>query len=181
MKSTFDKRDLSLFHPTKGAYGPQGSKGQTRKGGIMKKAKILVVDDNVAYCDELKQKLTETDLFTVTAVYDGLSAIRACEKDHDDAMVLDMVMPSFDGLDVLNTLSDKKIAVNTIAVNAARKAANDPDIETGEALALFCDMMNETVVSHGSCRSILMPSPASMARSMTALSKCFFISALTRS
>ena len=83
----------------------------------MKKAKVLVVDDNVAYCDELRQKLQETDLFTVTAVYDGLSAIRECEQHEYDAMVLDMVMPSFDGLDVLNTLSDKKIAVKTIAVS----------------------------------------------------------------
>lgn len=83
----------------------------------MKKAKVLIVDDNVAYCDELKQKLTETDLFAVTAVYDGLSAIRECEGTHYDAMVLDMVMPSFDGLDVLTTLMDKKISVKTIAVS----------------------------------------------------------------
>ena len=83
----------------------------------MKKAKVLVVDDNVAYCDELKQKLQETDLFAVTGVYDGLSALRECEQSHYDAMVLDMMMPSFDGLDVLSTLADKKIAVKTIAVS----------------------------------------------------------------
>lgn len=83
----------------------------------MKKAKILVVDDNVAYCDELKQKLIDTDMFSVTAVYDGLSAIRECEKEHYDAMVLDMVMPAFDGLDVLSTLADKKMSVKTIAVS----------------------------------------------------------------
>ena len=83
----------------------------------MKKAKVLVVDDNVSYCDELKQKLQETDLFAVSSVYDGLSAIRECEQNHYDAMVLDMMMPSFDGLDVLSTLSDKKISVKTIAVS----------------------------------------------------------------
>ena len=83
----------------------------------MKKAKILVVDDNVSYCDELKQNLQEADLFAVTAVYDGLAAIRECEQNHYDAMVLDMMMPAVDGLDVLSTLADKKIAVKTIAVS----------------------------------------------------------------
>lgn len=83
----------------------------------MKKAKILVVDDNVAYCDELKQKLQETDLFSVTAVYDGLAAIRACSEQNYDAMVLDMMMPAVDGLDVLSTLADKKVNVKTIAVS----------------------------------------------------------------
>lgn len=83
----------------------------------MKKATVLVVDDNVAYCEEIKKQLQETDLFTVSAVYDGLSAIRECELHCPDAMVLDMVMPSFDGLDVLNTLAEKKIAVKTIAIS----------------------------------------------------------------
>lgn len=83
----------------------------------MKKASVLVVDDNVAYCNELRQKLAETDLFAVKAVYDGLSAIRECSEGHYDAMVLDMMMPSFDGLDVLSALADKKISVRTIAIS----------------------------------------------------------------
>lgn len=83
----------------------------------MKKANVLVVDDNVGYCEEIKQKLQETGLFSVTAVYDGLSALRECEQHEYDAMVLDMMMPSFDGLDVLNTLSEKQISVKTIAIS----------------------------------------------------------------
>lgn len=83
----------------------------------MKKPRVLVVDDNVAYCEEIKTQLQQTDLFAVSTAYDGLSAIRECEQNRPDAMVLDMVMPSFDGLDVLNTLAEKKIAVKTIAVS----------------------------------------------------------------
>ncbi len=83
----------------------------------MRKPIILVVDDNVNYCNEIKRELTATEMFEVIAVYDGLSAIRECEQTHPDAMVLDMVMPSIDGLDVLNTLREKGIKVNTIAMS----------------------------------------------------------------
>lgn len=83
----------------------------------MKKLSILVVDDNVNFCNQLKRDLQATEMFTVTACYDGLSAIRECEHNRPDAMVLDMVMPNFDGLDVLNTLNEKELHVNTIAIS----------------------------------------------------------------
>jgi len=83
----------------------------------MKKPKVLVVDDNVSYCNSLVRELADTEMFEVQAVYDGLSALRECEQSHPDAMVLDMVMPSIDGLDVLNTLREKGIRVNTIAMS----------------------------------------------------------------
>ncbi|MBQ9144886.1 MAG: sporulation transcription factor Spo0A [Clostridia bacterium] len=83
----------------------------------MRKTRILVVDDNVAYCDELKRELAATELFEVSAVYDGLSAIKACESFRPDAMVLDMMMPTIDGLDVLHTLSESGLKVHTIAVS----------------------------------------------------------------
>lgn len=83
----------------------------------MKKANILLVDDNSNLLAGLKADLETTGLFAVRTVTDGLAAIRECEEDKPDAMVLDMVMPSFDGLDVLTTLSDKGIVVHTIAIS----------------------------------------------------------------
>ena len=42
----------------------------------MRKPKVLVVDDNVTYCNGLVRELANTEMFDVQAVYDGLSAIR---------------------------------------------------------------------------------------------------------
>ena len=83
----------------------------------MRKPKILVVDDNINYCNELKRELMDCEMFEVITAYDGLSAIRECEQSRPDAMVLDMVMPSIDGLDVLHTLKEKGLRINTIAMS----------------------------------------------------------------
>ena len=83
----------------------------------MKKASILLVDDNINLCASLKADLEATGLFAVRCANDGLTAIRECEEDKPDAMVLDMVMPGLDGLDVLSTLAEKGLMVHTIAVS----------------------------------------------------------------
>ena len=83
----------------------------------MKKANILLVDDNGNLLNSLRADLEATGLFNVRTTTDGLSALRLCEEDKPDAMVLDMVMPAFDGLDVLSTLREKGLSVHTIAVS----------------------------------------------------------------
>ena len=40
-------------------------------------------------------------------------------------------------------------AINVMAVNVVRKVKNDPDIEIGKAISLFCDMMNSYAQSLG--------------------------------
>lgn len=81
----------------------------------MKRISVLIVDDNVNYCTELKSELSSFDLFDVATCYDGASAISECVRSKPQVMVLDLVMPGVDGLDVLNAINEKNLDVKVIA------------------------------------------------------------------
>ena len=83
----------------------------------MKKISVLIVDDNVNYCQELKTELLKYELFDVTLCYDGVSAIEECDRNTPQVMILDLVMPNVDGIEVLQRLREKGSAVNVIATS----------------------------------------------------------------
>jgi DNA-binding response OmpR family regulator len=69
----------------------------------MAPASVLLVDDDF----ELGQMLTEylsTEAFSVITAVDGRSALRLAEKENFDLVILDVMLPSLNGLDVLRTL-----------------------------------------------------------------------------
>ena len=65
--------------------------------------KVLYAEDerqlSVAVTEILKM-----EGFTVTPVYDGEEALQALEQDYYDAVVLDIMMPKKDGIEVLETM-----------------------------------------------------------------------------
>jgi DNA-binding response OmpR family regulator len=64
---------------------------------------VLLVDDDF----ELGQMLTEylsTEAFSVITAYDGGSALRLAEKESFALVILDVMLPSLNGFDVLRTL-----------------------------------------------------------------------------
>ena len=65
--------------------------------------KALVVDDSPAQAEHLKNVL-EADGYHVSVVGDGASAIRAVRTDPPDLVLLDMILPDMDGLQVLRIL-----------------------------------------------------------------------------
>lgn len=83
----------------------------------MKKINVLIVDDNVNYCAELKNELDKYELFDVSVCYDGVSALNECAKEKPQVMILDLVMPNLDGIEVLNELKERDISVNVIATS----------------------------------------------------------------
>jgi two-component system, OmpR family, response regulator MprA len=65
--------------------------------------RLLVVDDEPALRESLRLAL-HTEGFDVTAVPDGIAAIAAVAESEPDAIVLDVLMPGADGLEVTRRL-----------------------------------------------------------------------------
>ncbi|HTM86080.1 MAG TPA: response regulator transcription factor, partial [Mycobacterium sp.] len=64
---------------------------------------ILVVDDDRAVRESLRRSLSFNG-YAVTLVTDGAEALEAISADRPDAMVLDVMMPRLDGLEVCRQL-----------------------------------------------------------------------------
>jgi two-component system response regulator MtrA len=69
--------------------------GQEEKGAAL--GKVLVVDDEDAITDAVSELLSEEG-YAVRAVTDSRKAIEAFESFHPDLVILDVLMPSVDGI-----------------------------------------------------------------------------------
>ena len=65
----------------------------------MDKTHILVVDDDPAILKLLSTNLRARD-YKVTTAMDGEEALEAVERDFVDLIVLDIMMPRLDGVEV---------------------------------------------------------------------------------
>jgi len=65
--------------------------------------KILVADDDLLLAELLRHKLMQNG-YQVTHVADGQAAVDAAERDHPDLIVLDIMMPNLNGIEVLRQL-----------------------------------------------------------------------------
>ena len=69
----------------------------------MDQPKVLVVDDEPKIRDLVRRYL-EADGFAVTEQGDGPGALHSAERDHPDLIILDVMLPGLDGVEVLRTL-----------------------------------------------------------------------------
>ena len=76
----------------------------------MKKYQLLIVGDNRFLCSNLKNYFAQIDLFEVLPPVDnGEAALAAIREKAPDIVLLDMIMPVIDGLEVLHRMRDEKI------------------------------------------------------------------------
>lgn len=68
--------------------------------------KILVVDDELPVCESLRRSLTFNG-YEVCLAMDGMSAVTLVEQENPDLVILDVNMPSMDGLEVCRELRGK--------------------------------------------------------------------------
>ena len=90
----------------------------------MSRPRVLLVDD-----DEDVRHMTRVALgfegFDVTEAADGTSGVAAIRADHPDAVVLDVMMPGRDGIDVLRELrGDDAFAELPIVLLTAKAGVN---------------------------------------------------------
>jgi len=65
--------------------------------------KVLVVDDDVKTVELVKLYLSR-DGYRVITAYDGVEALRLARQSHPDLIVLDLMLPGMDGLEITRTL-----------------------------------------------------------------------------
>ena len=65
--------------------------------------RVLVVDDDVKTVELVKLYLNR-DGYRVLTAYDGIEALRLARESHPDLIVLDLMLPGIDGLEVCRTL-----------------------------------------------------------------------------
>ncbi len=71
----------------------------------MKKTRILIVDDELSILKYLRANL-EAEGYEVLAAMDGVQALQTLEAELPDLIVLDIMMPEMDGLEVCRRLRE---------------------------------------------------------------------------
>lgn len=94
--------------------------------------RILLADDDIELCDMLKEYLA-TEGFTVDTAYDGETALAKAKNGSYDMIVLDVMMPRKNGLDVLREL--RMYALTPVLMLTAR----DEDVDSIVGLELGAD------------------------------------------
>lgn len=92
--------------------------------------KILIVDDERVLTDAYDMAFTKAH-FTVFVANEPDKGLELAEKEHPDVILLDMLMPSMNGIEFLKELKKRKVSRSAVfgfsnienedVVNAARK------------------------------------------------------------
>lgn len=98
----------------------------------MAKARILLVEDEPNIVESLSFILKRAN-FEVDTVNDGAEALKRVRREAFDVLVLDIMLPGMNGLDVLKAIrSDQALASLPVMVLTAKGQANDR--RTAEAI-----------------------------------------------
>lgn len=87
---------------------------------------MLVVDDEVSICESIAARL-RAEGFAVELAFDGPSAVSRCAETDPDLVVLDVMMPGFDGLEVCRRIQ----AARAVPVLMLTARADETDMVIG--------------------------------------------------
>lgn len=79
--------------------------------------RLLVVDDEESIVTLLKYNLEQSG-YTVDTAYDGVEALRKAQEVQYDLIVLDLMIPEIDGLEVCRKIRTEKIQVPILMLTA---------------------------------------------------------------
>ncbi|MDO8525460.1 MAG: response regulator [Candidatus Omnitrophota bacterium] len=83
----------------------------------MAKGKILVVDDEIDFLEMIKLRL-EANGYTVVTAMNGTEALEKLTKEKPAAVLLDILMPGMDGIDVLKKIREEDTRVPVFIITA---------------------------------------------------------------
>jgi DNA-binding response OmpR family regulator len=76
-------------------------------------SRVLLVDDEKQFVQTLSERLQLRNMGTAVA-YDGESALKLIDRDEPEVMVLDLMMPGIDGIQVLRQVRQTRPGVEVI-------------------------------------------------------------------
>jgi two-component system phosphate regulon sensor histidine kinase PhoR len=79
------------------------------------KKTILVVDDEVTVCKSIRKALT-CDTYDIDIAVSGEEALQMEEKKSYDVLIVDLMMPGVNGLDLLKSLKTRRPSAQVIMV-----------------------------------------------------------------
>jgi two-component system response regulator PhoP len=86
--------------------------------------RILIVEDEIRLAKNIAQVLTEKENFVADIVHNGIDGLHMIKTEPYDLVILDLMLPGMDGMDILRQIRKKNI--NTpILVLTARNAQDD--------------------------------------------------------
>ena len=83
------------------------------------KKKILIADTSNDFRTGLRNYLVKNGYETIKECNDGADAIRVAESFCPDAVILDIILPSKDAVEVINKIKSMKFAENTVFIITA--------------------------------------------------------------
>ena len=72
----------------------------------MSKTRVLIIDDDVPLTQTMRINLVETGDYDVEIVNDSIQAVKRAREFRPDVILLDVVMPGYDGGDVSAQLQE---------------------------------------------------------------------------
>ncbi len=93
------------------------SSDESQGQGIEVRARVLLIEDEPGIVDFVRRGL-EAEGFSVEAALDGIEGERLALRDSFDAIVLDLMLPGRDGLDILASVRRARPTVPVIVLTA---------------------------------------------------------------
>jgi two-component system alkaline phosphatase synthesis response regulator PhoP len=90
---------------------------------IEKKASVLLVEDEENLHEALKLNL-ELEGYDVTSAFDGTAALKALQAEFFDLIILDVMLPEMDGINVTETIRISNNAVPILILSAKNSSAD---------------------------------------------------------
>lgn len=88
-----------------------------------KKSSILLVEDEENLHEALKLNL-ELEGYEVTSAYDGAAALKAVQSEYFDMIILDVMLPEMDGINVAETIRLNNNEVPILILSAKNSSAD---------------------------------------------------------
>src|SRR5258705_12860943 len=88
-----------------------------------KKASVLLVEDEENLHEALKLNL-ELEGYDVTSAYDGAAAIKTLQGEYFDLIILDVMLPEMDGINVTETIRISNNEVPILILSAKNSSAD---------------------------------------------------------
>jgi DNA-binding NarL/FixJ family response regulator len=98
---------------------------------------VLIIDDNVDIVDSMVEGMDMFGIKVVGKAYDGLEGIQQFKKLNPDVVLLDIMMPDYDGFYLLDKIYEVNPQAKVIVVSGDIKEETREKLETYDLLASF--------------------------------------------